>query len=210
MKTILIFIILLFSGCSSTSLVYDGKSVEKNNYEKVSISIIGEPVVTKTSFSIYFKFESPTDDENLIQQIRITDMVGIESFGSSVDGDHHWTRETTKQIRKISIFPGEVEGTDETAGGFAMLPSSWDSGFNWIYRYKMGILSKGDKYYDDKLPDFIQQIGPDPKFGINHKIQGKIVKILVEHATVYWLEFEDGKLTFRVEGTDIEMSWTAE
>jgi hypothetical protein len=48
------------------------------------------------------------------------------------------------------------------------------------------------------------------KFLKRHKIQGSVSSFRVEYRTVYHLHYDDGKLVWHIEGTDIRREWEAE
>lgn len=175
MKRLALLLLLLLAGC--TTPLYESR-------DHVGIHLYGEPTVTDTSYEFKMQFESPTEDPHLIQWIDVGRYHGVESFRvvypykSRVDT--HSVSETNFQHRRITIAPGDVEGTDATFWGFAMLPSEWPPNFN------AGHLK-------------------------NHKIQGRVVYRKPEHETVYYLHFENGVLTWWIEGhEDDKREWRAE
>lgn len=176
MRAVLVVLLTFLSGCASSPLYVTD--------DGVSIYLQKKPVVKQDEYSIHFKFETPTDDTHIIQQIEMNDgeWTGIESFRigswSQTGVDHHYSEGIQWQYRRLTLMPGEVRDTDEN-NGFAMLPSGWPEGFNEHYRQQ-------------------------------HKIQGEIVKMRPEHQTIYHLDFKDGKLVWYVEGQDIRREWTAE
>lgn len=179
------FLFVGLPACASHTVLYDGKSATQE-VEKVKIILIGEPTVKKDSFIIYFKFESPTDDTHVIQQIELNkNWIGIESFRmyngkfAPSQRDKHFSNNITRQGRRMTVMPGKIEDADESLLGFAMLPSGWPNNFNEAYREK-------------------------------HEIKGRITKMVPEAAITYILNFNNGVLTFEVEGTDIKHTWTSE
>jgi len=171
---------LVFTGCASNKVLFE-------NDNGVTITLSGEPEIFDDGYSIYFKFESPTKDSHLIQQIRMNptsvdkeDWVGIEAFQSPFlifQRDHHSTTGVVKQYREIIIMPGTVEGADETLWGFSMLPSGWPE-----TKTKSGDWTFNHSYRKD------------------HKVTGKIVEIKPEYATKYYLNFDKKHLTLIIEG----------
>jgi hypothetical protein len=176
MKRLLLLALLLLSGCASSPLFVSD--------DGVSIYLQKKPVVKKDEYSIHFKFETPTDDSHVIQQIEMNgdQWTGIESFRVKSWGqtgtDHHHMSRTSVQHRRMTLMPGSVRGVDES-NGFAMLPSGWPDQFNQNYRD-------------------------------GHKIQGEIIKMRPEHRTIYHLDFKDGKLVWYIEGESIRREWLAE
>ena len=171
---------LLFAaltGCTATPLYETPRGV--------SVYLNEEPTVERDYFEIEFRFSTPTEDPHLIQWIEVNERwTGVESFTPLWHGrtgiDRHYSgKGTVSQYRRVTIAPGEVEGTDETRFGFAMLPSEWPERFN-------------------------------PKYRSEYKIQGRVVYRRPEYETVYLIEFENGVLTWSVEGTDIQHRWEAE
>lgn len=122
-------ILLFLAGC--TTPLYTSR-------DHVGIYLYGEPEVTENSYVLKMQFETPTDDPHLIQWIDTGTFHGVESF--RVTGkyksqvDTHSVEGSNYQHRRITIAPGEVEGTDATMWGFSMLPSEWPPNFNQNYR----------------------------------------------------------------------------
>ena len=176
MKRLLIMAMLFLTGCAASPLYVSD--------EGVSVYLQKKPEVTKDSYSIYFKFEIPTNDTHAIQQIEMNGdkWTGIEAFrirAWRMTGiDHHHVDGVTRQFRRITLMPGAVQGTDEL-NGFSMLPSGWPEEFNQNYRSQ-------------------------------RKVQGEIVKMRPEYKTIYHLDFENGRLVWYIEGQDIRREWIAE
>jgi hypothetical protein len=130
MRKLLVLCLLFVAGCTTTPLY--------QSHDQVSIYLASEPEVKENGYKIKLKFQSPTNDPHLIQWIDLGQWHGVESFRVMPDykswTDTHSTEDTLEQHRKITIAPGEVEGVDDTFGGFAMLPSEWPPNFNAIYQ----------------------------------------------------------------------------
>lgn len=130
-NAILFVLCLLFAGCATP--LYQSP-------DRVSIFLHSEPEVLEDSYKIKFRFESPTQDPHLIQWIEVNGYHGVEAFRITPpyqsQVDTHFTEDTTQQLRRITIAPGEVEGVDATFWGFSMLPSNWPPEFNAAYRAK--------------------------------------------------------------------------
>ena len=174
----LTLLVLLLSGCASQQILF------KNEHD-VAIIVVGKPEVRNDGYEINLKFESPTEDSHLIQQIRMnpnttSEWIGIESFTSPFNRlqvDCHSLLGGDRQFREILIMPGSIYGADETLFGFAMLPSGWPNA---------------------KLPDGNWSFNHN--YRKKHEIRGKITSLRPEHAPKYYLNYENSKLTMIIEG----------
>lgn len=175
MLALLLAVMCVLTGCASPLFVTD---------DGVSIFLQRTPEVKHNEYRIQFRFESPTNDKDVIQQIEMNETwTGIESFRISKWGqtcvDTHHATGISIQRRRMTLMPGEVRGVDLSPFGFAMLPSEWPDGFNQDYREQ-------------------------------HKVQGEIVKIRPEYKTIYHLDFENGRLVWYIEGQDVRREWVAD
>ena len=180
-----ILIAVILTGCGTTPL-YESR-------DAVSIHLYNEPVVTHDSFSIHFRFEPPglvgtppgqPDDPHLIQWIDINNWTGVEAFRVLPDGksalDHHFTG----------------KGTSKQSRRITICPGKVEG---------VDETTSGFSMLPSGWPDEFNS-----RYRSGHKVQGRVVYRLSEKATVYRLDFADGKLVWSVEGTDVRREWSAE
>lgn len=181
---IFVFIALIVGGCVSTTPLYESR-------DTVSIHLYGEPVVTKDSFSISFQFETPDysppspyhepDVPHFIQWVNVNEWTGVEAFRILPHGKSGVDHHFTQGVRKQHRRITITPGKVEGA-------DETTAGFSML----------PSEWAD----------GFNSKYRENHEIKGRVVHRLTEKATVYLLDFEDGKLVWSVEGTDVRREWS--
>lgn len=110
---------------------------------------------TETQYDIYVKFYEWTNYDCVIQEIFLPDGSRLVEVFRTPNGrfcrnqrDHHsshWDSTPTRPyVRRMFVYPGNVEGVDWTPRGFAQLPQNLDGtiktsigkGFNKKYQKK--------------------------------------------------------------------------
>ena len=149
----------------------------------VSIHLRGEPTVEKDYYEIQFRFESPTDDPHLIQWIELNGWTGVEAFTVLMDG-------------KTSIdthHPGR--GTTKQYRRITIAPGKVEGTDQTFWGFSM-LPSEWPEGFNDHYRKW-------------REIRGRVAYRLPARATIYRLEFEEGKLVWYVEGTDVRREWYA-
>lgn len=180
LKIGLLAALLFITGCSQGKIIYDDP-------DNVSIYLYDEPVVTRRDYSITFRFKHNDDDAtHFIQKISWNwrEGKGIESFRSYNGKLPHGQKD---HHFNDSVLYERREMTIMT-GKVEGADETW-AGFAML---------------PSDWPDDFNE-----KYRKGHKIQGSIVDVNPETATVYILEFNDGELVFEVEGTEVKYVWTA-
>ena len=87
-----------------------------------------EASAAATQFRLRLRFYEFTEYPGVIQELRLCDGGTVVEYFETPGGamslcqrDTHSQEGATSDVREMFVYPGEVEGTDASAGGFCML-----------------------------------------------------------------------------------------
>lgn len=203
MRTIILLCLLsLLSGCSVVNYAKDFPPMEQPNKEaKIGFQVLGLETF-QYHYTIRVRFSEWTDFEGIAQEIELdTDIYLVEYFKLD-NGEfepNHWDQHSIsfsfpKTVRRMRIYPANVEGVDYEDGIFAQLPQNKDGSvktnigpyFNAKYQWKSGPGGEA----------------PDPKYGVNHKTTGKVTADDRENSAWWEVIHERGVLTIILPNGD--------
>lgn len=152
--------------------------------DHVGVHLYGEPTVEETSYKFKMKFESPTDDPHLIQWVDVGQYHGVEAFRSLPE-------------YKTFVDTHFVSDTNFQHRRMTIAPGKVEGVDATMWGFSM---------LPSEWPDNFNE-----RYRSGHEIQGRVVYRKPEHETVYYLHFENGVLTFWIEGMeDQKREWRAE
>jgi hypothetical protein len=152
--------------------------------DRVGIDLWGSPTVTEDSYEFQMKFDSPTDDPYLIQWIDVGPYHGVEAF-------------RVVEPYKSQVDTHSVSETNFQHRRITIAPGDIEGADETFWGFSM---------LPSQWPDNF-----NATYRANHNIQGRVVYRKPEHETVYYLHFENGVLTWWIEGhEDEKREWRAE
>lgn len=178
MKLCSLILLLVLSGCCAPRLELD----ELPDNQPVSIELLDQETPSSDGiFRVRVRFYERTEYQGLLQELDLGNGLYLVEYFRMDDGrmemchkDVHFSEKGTKELRKMKLYPANVEGVDYR-GSFAMLPENMDGSVR---------TTTGANFNKD--------------YRKNHAVKGRVVSAALDLAVHWSIKYDHGELTVTI------------